>query len=454
MNLRYVITTFENQQRTTECFDSQFLPDLGVENLAINLHPEVKDQVFEGFGGAFTESASYMYSCMGQEHKQELLSTYFKPERMNYRFGRITLDSCDFLLGEYEAMSDEKDRTLDSFSLERLQLHILPFIRDAQKTAAHPIEFMLSPWSPPSFMKTNGKRSGGGKLKEGFEEFWADYICRYIQELKKLGVPISRLSLQNEPAAVQKWDSCIYTAEEEKRFLRDYLYPALLKNQLTDIEIFIWDHNKERLYERACTIIDGETDHMIAGAAFHWYSGDHFEALELFRRRFPEKKLILSEACIEYYKYNATNHLAHAQKYAHDIIGNLNCGMNAFYDWNFLLNEEGGPNYVNNFCDAPYLYNRTQGELQEQNILAYLWHFCRFIQPGAIRIGFSRYTDALEVTAFQNPDGTLVGVILNRSNEIHPVKIRLWNEVADMVIKPESIASFEINMSGDIVHKN
>ena len=161
------------------------------------------------------------------------------------------------------------------------------------------------------------------------------------------------LTLQNEPKAVQTWDSCIYTAQEEKIFLRDYVWPSLAEHNLTDIDIYIWDHNKERAFEWAETIIDAETDHMVAGIAFHWYSGDHFEALRMLRERFPKKKLLLSEACIEFSKYSAEDNLANAQKYAHDIIGNLNEGMSVFLDWNLVLDELGGPNHVKNFCDAP-----------------------------------------------------------------------------------------------------
>ena len=168
-------------------------------------------------------------------------------------------------------------------------------------------------------------------LKEEYQSRWAEYICLYIKELRKKGCMVNRISLQNEPAAVQTWDSCIYSAEQEKTFLRDFLYPEMVKNDLNDIEIFIWDHNKERIFERACAIIDETTDHMIAGIAFHWYSGDHFESLDYLRRKFPDKKMILSEACIEYSKYSADDYLTNAQKYAHDIIGNLNNGMTAFY---------------------------------------------------------------------------------------------------------------------------
>lgn len=444
MKLKYVTTTFPGNIKTIEHSEVNFIKDIGVENQIINIYPEVEEQIFDGFGGAFTEASGYVYSKMNERHKEEVISTYFDSDKMNYVFGRIHIDSCDFSLGQYEAMSDENDIDMKSFSLNRSWKYILPFVNDVQEKSDKKIELMISPWSPPAFMKTNFKRVNGGKLRSEYQHFWADYICKYIIELRRAGFVINRMSIQNEPAAVQTWDSCIYSGKDEKRFLKDYLYPALQKNKIDDIEIFIWDHNKERIFERACEIIDEETEHMVSGIAFHWYSGDHFEALELVRKKFPSKKLILSESCIEYSKFNKEDYLANAQKYAHDIIGNLNAGMNAFYDWNLLLNEEGGPNHVHNLCDAPYLYDIKKHKLMERNTLSYIWHFSHYIQPGAVRIGFSRYTTDIDVTTFKNPDGTIICVILNREKEEKNVIVRLKGKIAEIKIKPEAIVSMEI----------
>ena len=242
------------------------------------------------------------------------------------------------------------------------------------------------------FNKTTGERNHGGKLKPEYRKRWAEYICRYIEEYRNRGYHVTKLTMQNEPKAVQTWDSCIYTAEEQKEFLRDYLWSSLKAHGLDDIGIYLWDHNKERVFEWAETIIDTETTSMIRGMAFHWYSGDHFEALRMIREKYPDKQLLLSEACIEYSKFSADDYLNNAQKYAHDMMGNLNEGMNTFLDWNLILNEKGGPNHVGNFCDAPYLFDRDSKELKESNILGYLWHFTHFLEPGAVRIGVSRYT--------------------------------------------------------------
>lgn len=419
----------------------EFVPDGGEENHLVNIYPTMEYQTFEGFGGAMTESAGYVFSQMNETQQEEMLGQYFDRKEMGYRMVRIPIDSCDFSLGHYEAVEEAADTEFSGFQLTRVEQHIFPLLDRAQQICGERLEVMLTPWSPPAYMKTNGDRNGGGKLKEEYKMRWADYICRYIKEYRKRGYLVKRISLQNEPKAVQTWDSCVYTAEEEKEFLRDFMWPALQKNGLSDVEIFIWDHNKERAFERACTIIDETTDGMVAGIAFHWYSGDHFEALRMIHEKFPDKKLILSEACIEYSKFSSDDYLKNAQKYAHDIIGNMNNGMTGFYDWNIVLDELGGPNHVQNYCDAPFLYDMKNRILLKRNTARYLWHFSHFIQAGAVRIGVSTYTDEAEVTAFKNPDDTIVVVLLNRTARRIPVNLRLGENMAQMELEPDAITT-------------
>lgn len=418
-----------------------FQEDKGSENQVVNLYPDVKFETIEGFGGAITDAAAYVYSLMDEEQKKQLMTTYFSPERMKYGIVRIHMDSCDFSTEMYEAMSDANDIEMKSFSFARTEKYILPMLEDAQKTAGKPLKLMLSPWSPPAFMKTNGQRTYGGSLKPEYRAMWANYICRYIVEFEKRGYQVQRMSLQNEPKAVQTWDSCIYTAKEEKEFLRDFMYPALKAHGLEHVEIFIWDHNKERVYERICEIVDDSTRDMVAGIAFHWYSGDHFEALELVRNKFCDKKMIISESCIEYSKFEEADVISGALRLSHEIIGDLNHGMTAFYDWNLLLDEHGGPNHVGNFCHAPFLYDTVQKKLMPQLLQQHFEHFSHYLCPGSVRIGYSKYTEQVDVTAYQNPDGKKVVVMLNKSKEILPVNMRMQGEVAEFLLYPESITT-------------
>lgn len=416
----------------------------GVENEVVNLYPERCFETFEGFGGAITDAAAYVYSLMSKEEKKRLMETYFACGQMDYRLVRIHMDSCDFSTEMYEALSDPVDKELQSFSFERTEKYILPMLEDAQKTAEGRLELMLSPWSPPAFMKTNGSRKNGGHLKPEYADMWADILCRYIQEFQKRGFTVRRMSLQNEAKAVQTWDSCVYSAAQEKEFLEKHMYPALIRHGLEEVEVFIWDHNKERAFERAEEIVTGEAAGMVTGVACHWYSGDHFENLDLLRQCYPNLKLIISESCIEYSKFAAEDGFANAARLSHEIIGDLNHGVTAFYDWNILLDEKGGPNHVGNYCQAPFLYDTVKKELMPQKLREHFWHFSHFIHPGARRATFSRYTDKIDMTAFVNPGGTPVFVMLNRSGEQIPVTLRLDGQLVSFTMGSHEICTGEI----------
>lgn len=429
------------------CQTVQMQEDVGeMETQVINLYPELTYETFEGFGGAVTEAAGYVYSLMDEEQKKQLLETYFSKENMNYRLVRIHLDSCDFCLDMYEAMSDPEDKGLASFSFDRTEQYIIPMLDDIRKIAGDDLKLMLTPWSPPAFMKTNGNRKKGGKLKPEYRQMWAEYICRYIKEFRERGFHVQRISLQNEPKAAQTWDSCLFTAEEEKVFLRDFMYPSMLDRGYDDIEVFIWDHNKERIYERVRDVVDESTKDMVAGAAFHWYSGDHFESMDLVRKLYPDVKMIMSESCLEYRLFDEKNIENVTNKLCHEIIGDLNHGMCAFYDWNLLLDEKGGPNHVKNYCHAPFLYDIQKGELMPQKTQRQFYHFSHNIVPGSVRIAVTKYTEQIDFAAYRTPENQIVGIMLNKSGTLLPVNLRMQGKAASLLLPAKTLASCVIGL--------
>lgn len=405
----------------------------------VNVYPEVTYQKMRGFGGAFTEAAAHNYAGMSAESKKTLIKAYFGEEGLRYNFGRITMNSCDFALGEYMYI-EEGDEELRTFSIAHDTKEIIPLIKDAQEEASERMQFLLSPWSPPAFMKTNGTMQNGGSLKKEYYQLWAEYYVRFIKAYKEVGIPIGFLTVQNEPLAVQTWDSCIYTPEEERIFVRDHLGPTLEKAGLSDIGIFVWDQNKEEAYGRFKeTAADEAARKYIKGAAIHWYTGDHFEAIELIRKQYPDKEVFFTEGCVEYYRFADSGEIEQAQMYAHDIMGNLNAGISASMDWNLFLDEKGGPNYVGNFCAAPIMCNAADDTYVKKLSYYYIGHFSRYIKPGAVRIGMTRYTDQLETTAFLNPDGERVLVLLNKSDREVPAIIREEKCGIETILAPHSI---------------
>ena len=398
------------------------------ENHVVNLYPEIEYQRWEGFGGAITEAAAYNYSLMDEAQKKTLLEAYFSPERMNYQLVRIPIDSCDFSLGQYTGF-------------ERPAKYIVPMLRDAQKAHGAPLAVMLSPWSPPVEWKSNDTREQGGRLLPEYYGDYAEYLCAYVLWYRNQGFSVRALTLQNEPHAVQTWDSCVWTAAEQKVFLRDHMWPAMEKHGLTDVEIYLWDHNKERAYEWLRDVIDEETDRMVAGTAVHWYSGDHFEALQLCRERFPEKKLIVSESCFEYRVYGALEPSFAAQKLSHELIGDMNGGISAFCDWNLLLDERGGPCYAENFCLAPFLYDRDRKKLEPQLLQQIFELFSRSVEPGSVRIAHSRADAQVEASAWKRPDGSLALMLLNKSEAAARICVRVDGLETELILCPKSVSS-------------
>jgi glucosylceramidase len=359
------------------------------------------------------------------------------------------MDSCDASVRPYAAMNDPDDVELKTFSLARDDAAIIPFLLEAERISAKKLNLLLSPWSPPAFMKTNGERNHGGKLKPEYYPRWAAYICRYIKEYQKRGLCVMAVTVQNEPHATQRWDSCTYTAQEEKSFLRDHLYPALAADGLHNTGIMIWDHNKERALDRARDMIDNETYPMIAGVAFHWYSGDHFDAIRMISELYPDKKLFFTEGCVEYSRFSSQDQLSNARMYGHDIIGNLNHGMHASMDWNLLTDEKGGPNHVSNWVEAPLMYDAKTNRLKKKLSFEYIGHFSRYLKPGATRIGHTQYTGQLDATAFENTDGSIAAVFMNKTPGQLPLNIRLNGQVLNVLLAGDAIATLVIKAGTD-----
>ena len=411
----------------------------------INIYPEITGQTFEGFGGSVTEGVGYIYSLMDEETKKKLIHQFFSPEEMNYRVVRVNMDSCDACTGMYEAVSDPEDAELKSFSFERTEKYIIPFLEAAKKERGGDLSVMLSPWSPPAFMKTNGNRKFGGHLKPEYYGMWAKILCRYMKEFRARGFYVQRVSIQNEANAVQIWDSCVYTAQEEKVFLRDHLVPEMRKEGLDDIEVFIWDHNKERLFERVRDTVDETTKDMITGVAYHWYGGDHFGAIDLVRRFYPDLKMISSENGLEF-RVNSPEKVEQAAfRAAHEIVGNMNLGMSAFYEWAVVLDSKGGPNHVANYCSASFLYDPESGELAPQSMQKCYWLLSHYIVSGSVWIASSSFSDEVEIAAFRRPDGTIAAIAVNRSSEAQPVTIRMQGEGGSLILPARSIGVMVIS---------
>lgn len=413
-------------------------------NLAtVTLNPQQTYQTVEGFGGAFTEAAAYTLSRMRPELRAEVLRAYFDPQAgIGYTVCRTHINSCDFSLGNYAYNDTPGDVALQQFDIARDKRWLIPLIKDAQAVPGAQLRLLASPWSPPAWMKTNGEMNHGGKLKPECRAAWALYFAKYIEAYAAEGLDIWAVTVQNEPAATQVWDSCIYSAEEERDFIRDHLGPTLAQRGHENVKILIWDHNKEIIFERAQPALsDPAAAKYIWGIGFHWYTGDHFDQLARVHDAFPQAKLLFTEGCQEGGLH--LNDWAVGERYGHDILGDLNNWTVGWIDWNMVLDERGGPNHVDNLCDAPIIADAVRQKLYYENSYYYLGHFSKFIRPGAVRIGCAASNATLEATAFRNTDGRIAVVVMNRSDAAVDYRLQLGDEFAALQSPAHSIMTLQ-----------
>lgn len=419
----------------------------GVEEKIINVYDEVEYQEILGFGGAFTEASAVTLYKMSKDKRREILNAYFNPKTgLGYTFCRTHINSCDFSLGNYAYVDDPNDEELETFDISRDKKALIPFIKEAKNIMGDGLKLFASPWSPPAWMKTTGKMNKGGKLKEEYFKLWAKYYAKYIKAYKEEGIDIWAITVQNEPKAVQTWDSCVYTAEEERDFVKNYLGPILEKEGLGHVKIMIWDHNRERIFDRAkCAFEDALASKYIWGVGFHWYSGDHFEALDAVNHMWPDKKLVFTEGCGELSKKDGVMNLSEweiGERYGHNILGDLKNHTCAWTDWNLLLDEEGGPNHVGNYCDAPIIADTKTNIINYENSYYYIGHFSKFVPQGSIRISSTCFTEKLETVAFKTPCGEKVLIVLNRADESIKLNLRHNKMIAKSQSYAHSIMTF------------
>jgi glucosylceramidase len=413
--------------------------------ICVFVDPSKKAQTILGIGGALTDASAETFAKLSAAKQQELLDAYFDPRKgIGYRLARTNIHSCDFSSASYTYV-DDGDTALKSFSVEHDRQFRIPFIKRAIAAAGGKLTLFASPWSPPAFMKTNNDMLHGGKLKPEFRQAWANYYTRFIKAYEKEGIPVWGISVQNEPMATQTWESCVFSAEDERDFLKNFLGPTMKREGLADRKIIAWDHNRDLIYQRASTILnDPKAAQYVWGIGYHWYEpwsgGDQlFDNVRLVHETFPSKNLIFTEGTVDSFKAQDITNWRLGEAYGRSMINDFNCGAVGWTDWNVLLDEMGGPNHVGNFCFAPVHADTKTGELIYTNSYYYIGHFSKFIRPGARRIASSPSRSALLSTAFVNPDGKVSVVVMNRGEQEIPYFLWLNGNAAEVKSLPHSI---------------
>lgn len=418
--------------------------------VAVIVNPRKTFQTFLGIGGAITDASSEVFSTLDSLQQRRLLNSLYGEDGIGYNIIRTSIHSSDFGLGSHTYI-EEGDAELKSFSIEKDKEKRIPFIKQAMDLIGDDLVFYASPWSPPAFMKTNNNMLQGGKLRPEYRQNWANYYVKFIEAYEAEGIPVWGLTIQNEPMAVQRWESCIYTAEEERDFLKNYLGPTLEKAGMGDKNIVVWDHNRDLITDRANTIFeDPEASKYAWGIGFHWYETwtgglPKYDNLKNINESFPSKNMMFTEGCQENFDTERMFYWPNAERYGNSMINDFNSGVVGWTDWNILLDERGGPNHVENFCFAPVHAITKTGELIYTPTYYYIGHFSKFIEPGAKRISTTTSRSTLESTSFQNPDGSIVTVVMNSTDEAIQYKLIVNGSQSEVNIQPRAMQTLIYN---------
>ena len=415
--------------------------------VCVFVDPTHSFQTLLGIGGAITDASAETFAKMPAKVQKQLLTAYYdKVNGIGYTLARTNIHSCDFSSASYTYVSDG-DKELKTFSIDHDRQFRIPLIKQAIAATGGKLTLFVSPWSPPAWMKDNNSMIQGGKLLPQYRQSWANYFVKFINAYQKEGIPVWGLTLQNEPMAKQTWESCYFSAEDERDFIKTYLGPTLVKQGMSDKKLLAWDHNRDLIYQTASTILnDKEAAKYIWGIGYHWYetwtgSAMMFDNVRKVAETFPDKKLMFTEGCTDRFDAGRINEWALGEVYGHSMVNDFNNGTVGWTDWNILVDENGGPNHVGNFCFAPVIGDTKKGELTFTNSFYYIGHFSKFIRPGARRIISSSNRDMLETTAFKNIDGKIAVVVMNRSDKTVPYLLWMNNKAAKMESLPHSIVT-------------
>lgn len=412
--------------------------------ISVFVNPDKTFQELVGIGGAVTDASAEVFAGLSADKQEELLSAYYSQEGIGYSLLRTTIHSSDFGSGSYTYI-EEGDTALATFSIEHDRAYRLPMIKRAITEAGGSLLTYVSPWSPPAFMKTTGRMLQGGSLLPEFAPAWARYYAKFIKAYEAEEVPIWGLTIQNEPMATQTWESCIYTAEQERDFLKNHLGPTLASEGLGDKNIIVWDHNRDLITQRANTIFgDPEAAKYAWGIGFHWYetwtgSEPNFENLRRVKESYPDKQLMFTEGCNEKFDPAKCQYWPNAERYGKSMINDFNRGTAGWTDWNILLDDKGGPNHVGNFCFAPIHADSQTGDLIYTPSYYYIGHFSKYIKPGAKRVSTVASRTSLMATTFVNEDGSYATVVMNETDEAIDYQCFVGTQVIEASIPARAI---------------
>lgn len=412
-------------------------------NLTIRVDETTKYQAIDGFGASLTDSSAWLFdNKLSPQQRAEAFDQLFDPKHgIGLSILRQPMGASDFALKEYsydDVAVGEKDFKLEKFSIEHDRAYIIPLLKQA--LARNPsLKIMASPWSPPGWMKTSQSMIFGALSPEAYPAF-ANYFVKFIKAYEAEGIPIYAVTMQNEPLNIPgNYPGMGMAAVEQAAFLRDHLGPALKAAGLKT-KVFVFDHNWDLIEYPISVLSDAKAAAFATGTATHCYGGVPTAQNEL-HERFPEKEIWMTECSGgDWQKGNLL------EQQVRLIINSTRNWAQTVVLWNLALDQNHEP-YLGGCttCRGVMTVNHATSPAQVTPTVDFtaLAHISKFVRPGARRIKSDSFDQgSLEDVAFQNPDGSIVLLVLNSSGAPVPFNIAWKGEFASYKLPAGGVATF------------
>lgn len=409
--------------------------------IQISLDQETTYQTMDGFGFTLSQGSAQHLLQMSEEGRKNILNELFgKGEnQIGVSYLRLSVAASD--LNEtpfsYDDLADSLavDPDVLQFDLGPDRLDVLPILKEIL-TINPEIKLMASPWSPPAWMKDNKDTRGGSLLPE-FEEAYARYLVKYIQEMEKEGVQIDALTIQNEPLHPGNNPSLLMLPDQQARFIGVHLGPAFREAEIKT-KLVVYDHNADRPDYPITVLNDSIANPFIDGSAFHLYGGT-IDALSKVHQAHPDKNLYFTEQWI-----GAPGNLAGDLSWhiKNLIIGASRNWAKTVLEWNLTSNPSLTPHTDRGGCDRCLGAITLDGDSVVRNPAYYIiGHASKFVEPNSVRID-SNLEEGLPNVAFLRPDGKKVLIVLNESKTKQTFEVKNREEKFVTSLNPGAVGTW------------
>jgi len=426
-------------------------------------------QEIDGFGFALTGGSAGLIMKMNPEKRNTILQELFSDAGNNAGISYLRLsigasDLNDFVFSYDDLPEGEEDFELKKFSLSQDLKDVVPVMKDI--LAINPaIKILGSPWSAPAWMKTN-KNIRNGSLRKECYDVYALYFVKYIQAMKKEGIPIDAITVQNEPLNSRNTPSMPWFVSEQDSFIRDHLGPAFKKAGLTT-KIILFDHNCDRPDYPLALLSDPELAQYVDGSGFHHYGGD-LSAMSMVHLARPDKNIYFTEQMVTEKPGSLTINISAQVKRL--IIGAARNWSRNVILWNLAADPLNEPHTDNGGCSMCQGAITIDGDKVLRNIAFYtVAHASKFVRPGSVRIastspgddsvsltedeehpGIMRATvidntQVLPNVAFKTPDGKIVLIVANDTWSVNSFRLQYRGQFARIELKPGAVGTFVWN---------